>query len=306
MVERWMTPSLFADTSAVDQYSLVRSVGGATKLQAHYDTFITESDFIWLKDHGINAVRVPIGFWALTDELPLVNVQKQLDWLFVMAQKYDLAVLLCLHAARGSQNGNDHSGRVGRVGWYKPHKRGKTLQTLRSVAQRYSDHPNLWGIELLNEPQVKTPLQYIRLLRWSRTAVQQLNQQFPRLRIVYSDAFKPQAWSGKVNGVMDVHHYQAFSEVDKQMNIARHLQKVATMTAKIAAWQRKQPVIIGEWSLGIDDVSLQGTPRVEAERQFGAAQLQAYAGATGWFFWNYKTEQSGGWNYRYLVERGVL
>jgi len=306
VVEKWMTPSLFAGTTAHDQYSLVRSPGSATRLQAHYETFITEEDFMWLKKHSINAVRVPIGFWALIDEPPLTNVRERLDWLFAMAKKYDIAVLLCLHAARGSQNGSGHSGRAGEVEWYKPRKRRAARQTLLQVAERYSHHPNLWGIELLNEPRVKNFRQYCRLLCWSRRSVRQLRRQFPRLRVVYSDAFAPDKWSGKLSGVMDVHHYQTFSGVDKQLTIAGHLQKVADMTAKIAEWQRRQPVIIGEWSLGLDDLSLKGTPRGEVEKQFGAAQLRAYSAAAGWFFWNYKTEQADGWNYRHLIEADIL
>lgn len=306
VVEKWMTPSLFAGTTAIDQYSLARSPGGVAKLQAHYEAFITEEDFTWLKKHSITAVRVPIGFWALTDELPLTNVQKQLDWLFDMAKKYDIAVLLCLHAARGSQNGNDHSGRAGEVGWYKPCKRKAALQALLRVAERYSDHSNLWGIELLNEPQVKNFRQYTRLLRWSRQSVHQLRRRFPDLQVVYSDAFGPDKWSGKVKGVMDVHHYRAFSGEDKQLAIVGHLQKVYDMAAKITKWQKQQPVIIGEWSLGLDELSLQGVPRSEAEKQLGVVQLQSYSAAAGWFFWNYKTEQADGWNYRHLVEVDIL
>lgn len=306
VVEKWMTPSLFAGTSAIDQYSLVRTFGGPTKLQTHYETFITEGDFIWLKAHGINAVRVPIGFWALTDELPLKNVQRQLDWLFDMAKKYDIAVLLCLHAARGSQNGNDHSGRVGEIEWYQGSRRGVTLKVLTGLARRYGKHAHLWGIELLNEPKVKGIGQYIRLLRWTQRAVRQLRRQVPGLRIVYSDAFAPRMWSGSVKGIMDVHHYQAFSDADKRRDITSHLRQVANIAAHITKWQKQQPVIIGEWSLGLDDLSLQGVAHAEAEQRFGAAQLQAYSGASGWFFWNYKTEQRDGWNYRYLVESGIL
>lgn len=306
VVEKWITASLFAGTTAIDQYTLVRSPDGPARLRRHYESFIVEKDFIWLKQHNINAVRVPVGFWALSDEPPLMNVRKQLDWLFVMAQKYDIAVLLCMHAAPGSQNGRDHSGKVGNVEWYRAHNKAKTLHALSSVAERYSNHPNLWGVELLNEPQVINPWQYIQLLCWSRRASRQLQRHFEGLRVIYSDAFMPLLWTGRVPGVLDVHHYQSFSRADKRLTVPQHVLKVAKVATKIAKWQRQQPVIIGEWSLGLDGVSLQGAPRGENEEQFGTAQLRAYSGAAGWFFWNYKTEQSGGWNYRHLVERGVL
>ena len=78
------------------------------------------------------------------------------------------------------------------------------------------------------------------------------------------------------------------------------------MAAKITKRQKQQPVIIGEWSLGLDASSLQGVPRGEAEKQLGVVQLQSYSAAAGWFFWNYKTEQADDWNYRYLVEADML
>lgn len=306
VVEKWMTPSLFEGTDAIDQYTLVRTKRGPERLRRHIDTFITEADFAWLAAHGINAVRLPVGFWALHDVGPQQHVTRQLDWVFRMGKKYKIAILLCLHAAPGSQNGNDHSGRAGRVEWYHARHRRETYRVLREIAERYTAEPALWGIELLNEPKVSSPWHYICLRWWTWQTASRLRRSFPGLRLVSSDAFAPDLWSGKTAGVMDVHHYQAFSESDKRMSVAEHLKKVHRMQQKIRTWQRVQPVIIGEWSLGLDEASLHGVPRAEAEKQFGLAQLDAYAVADAWFFWSYKTEQPDGWNYRALVEQNVL
>ena len=32
---------------------------------AHRDSWITEADFAMMADNGINAVRLPVGYWAL-------------------------------------------------------------------------------------------------------------------------------------------------------------------------------------------------------------------------------------------------
>lgn len=34
--------------------------------------------------------------------------------------------------------------------------------------------------------------------------------------------------------------------------------------------------------------------------------LEAYESAVGWCFWSYRTEQAGDWNFRHLVETGIV
>lgn len=310
VLEEWMTPSLFAGTTAVDEYTFAQTEGTAAKLTQFRDTFITEQDFAWLQAHGINAVRLPVGFWAIDAHDQLPSTTSYIDWTFEMAKKYQLQVLLCLHGAYGSQNGQDHSGRAGPIKWYTPAHRQATRRCLQKLAARYGQQEALWGIELLNEPLKLTWRRSWLLKRWSRRTMALLSRQLPpRTMLVYSDAFRPNAWTGQMQqpqAVMDVHHYQCFSREDKEMTVAEHLAKVRAVTAHIRRWQRDQPVIIGEWSLGLDNASLHGENRQQAERQFATAQLEAFSSARGWFFWNYKTEQPGGWNFRYAVENGYF
>ena len=61
VLERWMTPSLFADTDARDEYTFMQTPGAREKLREHQKNFIRESDFKWLRDNGIEAVRIPVG-----------------------------------------------------------------------------------------------------------------------------------------------------------------------------------------------------------------------------------------------------
>ena len=100
-------------------------------------------------------MRIPVGYWALEGDAPYVSCIGRLDWAFKMAEKYGLEVLVCLHGAPGSQNGQDHSGRAGRARWYEA--RGYRIQTvdvLEQLALRYRDNPKFWGIELVNEPKM--------------------------------------------------------------------------------------------------------------------------------------------------------
>ena len=152
VLERWMTPSVFAGTDATNEYELSKTADGRARIQQHRQTFIQEADIKWLAQAGIRLLRLPIGYWALDDQPPYISAKPQLDWLMDMARQYDLQVLLDLHAAPGAQNASDHSGsgNTSAVGWYQRANQQKTTQILLDIADEYGGHPALWGIELLS------------------------------------------------------------------------------------------------------------------------------------------------------------
>ena len=99
VLERWMTPSVFAGTDATNEYELSKTADGRARIQQHRQTFIQEADLKWLAHAGIRLLRLPIGYWALEDQPPYLSAKPQIDWLMDMAERYDLQVLLDLHAA---------------------------------------------------------------------------------------------------------------------------------------------------------------------------------------------------------------
>ena len=172
VLEPWMTPSLFAGTDAKDEYTFMTTPGAAAKLQRHHETFITDDDFAWLGHHGLDLVRLPVGHWVLHPDPPYVAGADILDAAMDSAERHGLKVLLDLHAASGSQNGRDHSGKVGPRQWYLEREhRDHTFHALEEMARRYRDHPALWGIELVNEP---TDWRVWHLWHFHRTAYQRL------------------------------------------------------------------------------------------------------------------------------------
>ena len=306
LLERWITPGVFAGTSARNEYELARVAGKRRAIYQHQQTFMTEQDIAWLARVGIEAVRVPIGFWALQGDYGYQSTRERLDWLFKMAEKYQLKVLLCLHGAPGAQNNNDHSGSgrgKGTPGWYQAQNRRKTQLVLLELAERYGK--KLWGIELMNEPFVPSPYHYIVLRRWVRAVTKQLRRALPKeVKIVISDAYMPRMWSGKVAGeTLDIHHYQCFSPLHKRaQGVSEHLQLLQKSAKRYKTYAAQQPIIIGEWSATL--------PKKINGKQHGKvycqAQLQAWSVAEAWFFWSYKTEQSGSWNFRELYKRGYF
>ena len=115
VLESWMVPDLYRGTDAPDEYSLCLALGdqAKSKLDHHRETFITETDFRWIRDCGLNAVRLPVGYWALEAPKPYVECARFIDFALDQCSRNGLKLLLDLHGAPGSQNGWDHSGRSG-------------------------------------------------------------------------------------------------------------------------------------------------------------------------------------------------
>ena len=86
VLERWMTPSVFAGTDATNEYELSQTVDGQARIQQHRQTFIQEADIKWLAQAGIRLLRLPIGYWALDDQPPYLSAKPQIDWLMDMAR----------------------------------------------------------------------------------------------------------------------------------------------------------------------------------------------------------------------------
>ena len=311
VLEPWITPSLFVRTPAKDEYSFMQEPGAAERIEKHRKEFIREADFRWLAKYGVNAVRIPVGYWLFEDDTPFTATVAYLDWAMDMAEKYELRVLIDLHAAKGSQNGYDHSGRIGRADWFSHRAyREETTTLLARIAARYRDHPSLWGIELLNEPKVRlwhffTLRQFYRDAYGAVAAVA-----LPKTRIVFSDAFMPRLMTGVLSEagehtpVLDAHWYQF-----GRTKLDGYFERLAKKPLEIERLQRRQPVIVGEWSGMLSHETLAGIAEKEQgrlERQHIEQQLDAYARADGWFYWTYKTEGAGIWNFRRQVETGNL
>ena len=314
VLEKWMTPSVFYKSTAVNEYELSKTIAGQRAIKRHQDTFISEADFKWLQAHGVMTVRIPVGYWLFGDEAPYVDSVDRLDWAVDMAEKYNLQVLIDLHAAPGAQNAADHSGsgHPGLPVWLNdPSKQERTILALERLATRYYHRPAVWGIELLNEPLADRF--GFRLIRFYRQAYKRLRKiARPGLYIVFSDGFKPLLLTGalrrdkKLPIAMDCHLYQCFSEDDKARTFTQHLKKVRRKRLLIRFLQLWQPVIVGEWSGVLPWTLLKDLSKQEQEQvrnSFTDHQLKAFENAQRHFYWNYKTEKKSAWNFRSVVEQ---
>lgn len=321
VLEKWMTPYLYNGTGAEDEYHLLKELGDRAEsmLRVHRDTFIVEDDFDWLSKASIHSVRLPVGHWLFNGSEPYYEAASYVDWAFEMASKYNLAVLLDIHAAPGCQNGFDNGGLSGIMEWHKSEKNiQQTIDFAEELSKRYKDEPALLGIQLLNEPHWDVDLQilqdyYTRGYHAVRNILDENKQ------VVIHDGFRLAEWKDFMRGseyknvILDTHFYQCFGDEDARLSPYQHIHKaVVTRKEEIEEMQAFFPIIIGEWSIGINGQSLTGLDHLALqamERTYANAQLLAYNVAAGWYFWSYKLNNPGmrnGWSFRDIVEKGVF
>lgn len=314
-MERWITPALFDGLSAWDEHGFCEELENAKvgRLKEHRENFITADDFNWIAKHGLDAVRIPVGYWIFDGQPPYVGAIEYLDFALEAAAKEDLKVIIDLHAAPGSQNGWKHSGKEEKIRWHKGRGNiAQTLDVIERLAQRYKNHPALCGIELLNEPSFKIPQKvlvdfyqkgYERVRRYCREDV----------AVIISDAFRPYDWQDALlapsykNVWLDCHLYQVFTPEDKALSVEEHLQKVqGEWSGLIKKLQESRPVLIGEWSAALDLKGLNQTEQEEALLSYADAQIATFSQAKGWFYWTYKTERDSAWNLRCMIEKDLI
>ena len=129
-----------------------------TAITAHRDSWVTEHDFVTMAGAGVNAVRLPVGYWVLADtaeaaapfvEGGLQYVDKAMEW----GAAHGIGVLIDMHAAPGSQNGFDHSApaQKNKALWDSeqqpsPSYPAQTLQSSRSSRSAMPPRPRCWAL----------------------------------------------------------------------------------------------------------------------------------------------------------------
>ncbi|KAI8984881.1 glycoside hydrolase [Trametes punicea] len=156
--------------NVVDEWSLSVAMlndtsegGGIEQIENHYATFITEQDFAQIAGAGLNWIRLPMPYWAI-ETWPGEPFLAKTAWKYVLlafkwARKYGLRIYLELHTVPGSQNGYNHSGRLGPVnflnGFMGIANAQRTMDYIRYIAEfisqkEYEDVVPMFGI--INEP----------------------------------------------------------------------------------------------------------------------------------------------------------
>lgn len=231
-MEPFITPSLFnydSDKGIIDEWSLCQELGprASSVLEEHYASFVTENTFKDIAEAGLDHIRIPFSYWAVEvyDGDPYVF---RTSWRYLLrgiewARKYGLRVKLDVHGLPGSQNGWNHSGRLGQIGWLNG--TDGTLNAQRSLdmhdrlskffaQDRYKNIITHYG--LANEPRM-TELKASDVIEWTENAYKKVRDNGLDALVVFGDGFMGlDNWQGLMTGyddmVLDVHQYVIFNE----------------------------------------------------------------------------------------------
>ncbi len=285
VLEKWMSPALFADTDAEDEYYLARTLPPEiykARMEIHRSSYITERDFARIAEIGLNAVRIPIPYFIWGDRPPFPGCLTELDHAFDWAEKYGLRILIDLHTVPLSQNGFDNGGICGVCRWSQtPEEVEFVLTLLEKLARRYGKRPGLMGIEPINEPvtepawttmgvPARYPARDPALAAGSAPNTLEFVQGFyaeayrrirPHLSddqyVVFHDAFQLDAWEpffrdgNYKNVILDTHQYLMMAEMQGCPQTLEGYEAFirGNIAPKIAAVQKYVDVICGEWCL---------------------------------------------------------
>lgn len=285
VLEKWMSPELFAETTAEDEYylplQLDRSVYAA-RMQQHRAEYITERDFITMRAIGLNTVRIPVPYFIFGDRPPYLGCIEYLDRAFGWAERYGLKILIDLHTAPDSQNGFDNGGICGVCKFFQEPEEIEFVYTvLERLAERYGNRKGLWGIEILNEPVSQEmwdamnisvrykPVEPLKakgsrgydmeeLRSFYLTAHDRIRRHLPEgKKIVIHDGFNLKAWKDFMRGeeyadvILDTHQYLMMAEMTGCAQTLEGYQQFIkdNYEKDIAEMQNYFPTICGEWCL---------------------------------------------------------
>ncbi|KAI9884139.1 MAG: Serine/threonine-protein phosphatase 2A activator 1 [Watsoniomyces obsoletus] len=276
-IEPFITPSFFREYDSkmgiIDEYTLTKHLGPSEsmkRLERHYATFVTEETFIEIAKAGLDHVRIPFSYWAVTTygSDPYVS---QISWRYLLrgiewARKHGLRIKLDLHGAPGSQNGWNHSGRLGLMGWLNgtegPENGKRSLEIHDRLSTffaqpRYENVIAMYG--LLNEPKMnRIPTDIV--MRWNTEAISLVRKNgIMKAKIVLSDGFLGMGkWKGQLSGtdphlVLDVHQYIVFSNEQLGFSHKKKVEFVCDVWGSQFGESSDRntgfgPTICGEWS----------------------------------------------------------
>jgi glucan 1,3-beta-glucosidase len=302
-------------------------------IRHHRQTHVTKKDFEDIAAQGLNAVRVPFGYWLVTGPRagePFVGPDLgALDNAFNWAEETGLKVLLSYHGHPGFQSDHQASGRCSEDWVPEKWEPAVALAVLMKVSLRYGKRPCLAGIGVVNEPSCQLPID--RLLQYYKDAYAVIRKagvpdDVQVVMPVYQRSFKEfrgilTEEAGYRNVVFDVHCYHLFSAGWYRMSLASHLRWAAGKGKThdvIDIAKCKEKVMITEWCLKIPtwDWSMLSTwewdaltraQRTAVMKSFAIRQLRTFAKhSQGWFFWSWGDGDSPEWDFRECVKRGWL
>ncbi|ODN03381.1 Glucan 1,3-beta-glucosidase [Orchesella cincta] len=317
VLEKWMTPNVFSGLpdNVNDEYKLTQHLGYAEaekRLRSHWDTWVTEADIIKFKNAGLNHATGLLTLRTANHGFPEVGTMP--SRLQAGAGPHGLQVMMDLHGAPGSQNGNDHSGQSGSIGfYYNDENLQRSVNVVRQIARwaNASEWRNTVSIiQTLNEPILWDDYDYRlgRLKDYYGMAYHAVREVNDLAVVAVHDAFidltnwyyfrdDPQYWWV----MLDTHLYQVFGDEYQGLTCEQHAALACRYRDRLGDANSKLWTVVGEWSLA--------TPHsCNNQGDIARQQIGVYENSgSGYFFWSHNNGQNWAeWSMKHSLDNGWI
>ncbi|KAF9878857.1 glucan -beta-glucosidase [Colletotrichum karsti] len=269
----------------------------------HY--YFTEADAALFASLGLNCLRVPFNYRHFIDDANPSVIKKSgfelLDRIVNYCAKYNIYVILDLHAVPGGQNQDWHSdsGISRALFWEFKDFQDRAIQLWEALAAHYKGNKVIAGYNPLNEP---ADPKHTRLISWYERAEKAIRAIDPD-HILFLDgntyamdfsAFSPE--KTLPNSVYSCHDYSlyGFPLPEQYEGIDSQKQKLrASLKRKVEFMQKARvPIWNGEWGPVYQDPRTDSNAAATNEKRFALLkeQLNIYRefGGISWSIWLYK------------------
>ncbi|XP_020257372.1 probable glucan 1,3-beta-glucosidase A [Asparagus officinalis] len=284
-------------------------------LREHWNSFIVEEDFNFISQNGLNAVRIPVGWWTAINPTPWPFVEGSLqilDRAFSWAEKYDLKVIIDLHAAPGSQNGYEHSAsRDGSQEWGTNDTIAQTITVIDFLTNRYAKSPSFLAMELLNEPRAPGAT-LDTLKKYYQDAYNTVRKYTIDAYVIMCNRLSAsptellQFASGLQGSVVDVHYYNLYTSNFNGLNVQQNIDYLnnnrSAELSTVDSSNGSPLVLVGEW---VAEWEVNDATKEDYQR-FAAAELNVFGRASfGWAYWTLKNVQNH-WSLEWMITNGYI
>jgi len=182
VLEKWMNQDWWVQlgvNSSVDEWTFTEALGDQAEevLAEHWNTWVTEDDIELAFQHGVNMIRIPVGFWAFiptSDEIEdepycaLCGQKEQMERVMEYAYNRSMRVIIDIHGLPGSQNGEQMSGHLTENPKFfnTPVNLNRSVETVRAAMEWIAGttyRSTVAAIETGNEFRPYTDEQYAEL-----------------------------------------------------------------------------------------------------------------------------------------------
>ena len=298
--ESWMSSTDVADQKTIlDTLTNRFGQDKALELLDYYESnYFTTADMDNCKSMGMSVIRVPFTYMNLYKKSGNSWVLRsdaftRLDWIVNECSKRGIYVILDLHGAFGSQNGQDHSGQVinnvSDVTFFSNETlMSQTLELWKVVAKHYAGNPAVAGYDTLNEPGEKAGTTGSKHWAFYDRMYDTIRSVDPDHIVIMESCWgtanlpNPSAY-GWTNVMYEYHHYPWDYVADTDANYTAQVNAINNLVNSVNNANYGVPTYIGEFNCFDGDAKW--------------AYVLDKMNKAGWHYtnWSYKARGMGSW-----------